>query len=65
MIKTICQQRHFLCSSLRALELSMSSSVVKVNDDGDDHGRHHKWHGDHAFRDDDHGWNDHYRDWHR
>jgi hypothetical protein len=46
-------------------QISSSSSVVKVNDDGDDHGRHRKWHGDHAFRDDDHGWNDHYRDWHR
>ena len=43
-------------------QLSTRSSVVKVNDDRDDHGRHHKGQGDHAFRDDDHY---RYRNWHR
>ena len=43
-------------------QLSTRSSVVKVNDDRDDHGHHNKWHGDHAFRDNDH---DRYRNWHR
>ena len=52
-------------------QLANSSDVLKVgrgDNDRDDHGWNHKWRGNHAYRDDDHGWrdrDDRYRSWHR